>query len=118
MFSLVWIGVIVGLFARTAFLYLNQPDKSLQGEILLGHGLVMLILAAPLSWLVVFVVGGVAAWFGIYVEGLLDAALTSIACGAAGYLQWFAFVPWLWRKWKMWSSRWMIPHEQDRDSIG
>ncbi|MFY8042909.1 MAG: hypothetical protein ACOVOD_08270 [Rhodoferax sp.] len=98
--ALLWFGVVAVLLIRTALLYVNQPDKSLQGEILLGHGLVMLALAAPLGWPAVFVAGTVAGWFGVAVAGVLDAALISLACGVAGYLQWFVLLPWLWRKWK------------------
>lgn len=98
--ALLWFGVVVALSVRTVLLYLDQPDKSLQGEILLGHGLVMLVLAAPLGWPAVFIAGTLAGWFGISLTGAWDAVVVSIACGIAGYLQWFVLLPWLWRKWK------------------
>ena len=98
--ALLWFSVVVALTARTVLLYLDQPDKSFQGEILLGHGLVMLVLAAPLGWPAVFVAATLAGWFGISVTGVWDAVGVSISCGIAGYVQWFVLLPWLWRKWK------------------
>lgn len=103
--ALLWLGAVVVLLIRTVLLYFDQPDKSLQGEILLGHGLVMLVLAAPLGWAAVFVAGTVAGWFGIGLTGVWDAVLVSMACGIAGYVQWFVLLPWLWHKWKVMRAR-------------
>jgi hypothetical protein len=83
---LLWFSAVIALSTRTVLLYLDQPDQNLQGELLLGHGLVMLVLAAPLSWPTVFVVGTLIGWFGISVTGAWDAVLVSTACGIAGYL--------------------------------
>jgi hypothetical protein len=94
----VWFVIIGSLLLRVIFLYNSQVDKALQAEILLGHGLTMLVISAPIGWPAVFVTGTITGWFGITPSGVWDLVLASLACGIGGYAQWFMLVPWLWRR--------------------
>lgn len=69
-------------------------------EILLRHGLLMLVLALPSGWIASALVSAIAGLVGLDVAGMADALLVSLTCAVVGYLQWFVLLPWLWRKWK------------------
>jgi len=95
-----WILLIAATLIWTIGAYSGEADAAFRGEILLRHGLLMIALSAPCGLLLLFMLGTLAGWLGIPITGALDAVLASIACGVAGYLQWFVLMPWLWRKWK------------------
>lgn len=80
--------------------YTSEVDAAFRGEILIRHGLLMIALSMPSGLLLMFIFGTLAGWLGIPTVGTGDAILASVACGIAGYLQWFVLLPWLWRKWK------------------
>lgn len=99
-FLLLWGMLVLALFAWTVMSYGAQSDAQLKGELLLRHGLLMLALSLPAGWLLTGFIGALLHLVGLDLTGLADALLTSIACAVAGYVQWFVFVPWLWRKWR------------------
>lgn len=96
----IWVMLVGAIFAWTFAAYSGEADAVFRGEILIRHGLLMIVLSMPSGLLLLFVLGSLAGWLGISTTGIADAVLASIACGVAGYLQWFVLLPRLWRKWK------------------
>ena len=99
-FILLWLVAVVSIFAWTMASYHAQLDPQLKDEILLRHGLVMLLLTLPTGWVLTALVGSIASLVGIDLVGMADAFLVSLACAVAGSWQWFVLLPWLWRQWK------------------
>lgn len=98
--------VLVGLvFIWTLTSYQSQPDAQFRNEVLLRHGLAMLLLTLPSGWLLTALVGTVLHLVGLEATGLEDALLVTVGCGIAGYLQWFVLLPWLWRRWRVHRSQ-------------
>ena len=93
-----WLSLVVLVLTWTMISYGSAPDQ-LKNEILLRHGIVMLALSIPSGWLLSALLGAILSLVGLELAGVGDAVAVSLACAAAGYLQWFVFVPWLWRKW-------------------
>lgn len=93
-----WLSLVVLVLIWTMVSYGSAPDQ-FKSEILLRHGIVMLALSVPLGWLLSALLGAILSLAGLELAGVGDAVAVSLACAAAGYLQWFMFVPWLWRKW-------------------
>jgi len=97
---LAWL-VLVGLvFIWTITSYQGLTDVQSKNEVLLRHGLLMLLLTLPSGWLLTALVSAVMSLIGLTAIGLSDALLVTLVCGIAGYLQWFVLLPWLWRRWK------------------
>ena len=99
-FLLVWFVVAVSILAWTLISYEAQSDVQLKSEILLRHGILMMVLTLPGGWLLSALVSAVVSLVGFEVAGVGDVLLVSLTCTAAGYLQWFVILPWLWHKWK------------------
>lgn len=95
-----WFLLVGVILIWTIIAYSGEVDATFRGEILIRHGLLMIALSMPGGLLLMFVFGTLAGWLGIPTDGIADAILVSVACGVAGYLQWFVLFPWLWRKWK------------------
>ncbi len=93
-----WFALVVLVLIWTIVSHGSAPDQ-LKKEILLRHGIVMLAVSAPLGWLLSALLSAVFNLVGLELVGVADAFAMSLACAAAGYLQWFVLVPWLWRKW-------------------
>jgi hypothetical protein len=100
LFLLAWVAVIGLVFIWTLTSYQGLPDGQLRNEVLLRHGLCMLVLTLPSGWLLTALISAILALVGLEAEGLSDALLVTLTCGIAGYLQWFVLLPWLWRRWK------------------
>lgn len=95
-----WLLLVGVILIWTIAAYSGEVDAVFRAEILIRHGLLMITLSMPSGLLLMFVLGTLADWLGIPTTGITDAILASIACGVAGYGQWFVLLPWLWRKWK------------------
>jgi hypothetical protein len=100
-FLLLWLVAAVFIFAWTMVSYQAQGVPQLKDEILLRHGLVMLILTLPSGLIWTAAVGSIVSLIGFELVGMADAVLVSLTCVVAGYWQWFVLLPWLWRKWKV-----------------
>lgn len=99
-----WVLCSVAVLAVTLTRYAPGPESDI--EIFLVYG--MLCLAFPTS----LIVAGLFALMSMLQEHLgvplLDAIDSNyvgvcvmwLAFFAAGYLQWFVLLPWLWRKWR------------------
>ena len=105
----IWVVLVGAVFAWTFAAYSGEADAVFRGEILIRHGLLMIVLSMPSGLLLLLVLGSLAGWLGISTTGIADAVLASIACGIGGYLQWFLLLPWLWRKLKARRSRGATP---------
>lgn len=103
-FVFLWLVVNVLIFAWTIVGYHAQVDPQLKEEILLRHGLVMLLLTLPTGFALTALVSSVASLMSAQAVGVADALLVSLTCAIAGYWQWFVLLPWLLRKWKAKSS--------------
>lgn len=99
-FLILWLVAVASIFVWTMVSYNAQAVPELKYEILLRHGLLMLVLALPSGWIASALVGAIVGLVGLDVAGMADALLVSLTCTVAGYLQWFVLLPWLWRKWK------------------
>lgn len=97
-FLILWLAVVGLIFAWTQVSYHAQFDPQLKSEILLRHGLLMLVLTLPSGWALAALVGGILNSLGIHLTGMADVFFVSITCAVAGFFQWFIFLPWLWRK--------------------
>lgn len=104
-----WTILVGVIFTWTFVAYNAEADAGYRSEILIRHGLLMIVLSMPSGFVTLFVLGSLAGWLGIHVDGIGDALLASVACGLAGYLQWFLLLPWLWRKWKKKRERRDVP---------
>lgn len=93
-----WFALVLVVLIWTMVSHGSAPDQ-FKKEVLLRHGIVMLAVSAPSGWLLSALLSAVLSLFGIELVGLADAFAVSLACGVAGYLQWFVLVPWLWRRW-------------------
>ncbi|WP_374658530.1 hypothetical protein [Inhella sp.] len=111
--AIFWVTLIGLACLWSATSYQALDDAQLQQEVLLRHGLMMMLLAAPSGWLLTALVGVVLQLAGPSITGLADALLLTAACGLSGYLQWFVLLPWLWRRWKGRSRAQTL--ETDRD---
>lgn len=103
-FIFLWLVVNVLIFAWTIVGYHAQVDLQLKDEILLRHGLVMLLLTLPTGFALTALVSSIASLMSAQAVGVAGALLVSLICAIAGYWQWFVLLPWLWRKWKARSS--------------
>lgn len=99
-FLILWLVVVASLFVWTMVSYSTQAVSELKNELLLRHGLLMLVLTLPSGWIATALVSAILRLVGVDVAGIADALLVSLTCAVAGYLQWFVLLPWLWRKWK------------------
>lgn len=99
-FLILWLVVVVSIFVWTMVSYNSQVVPELKNEILLRHGLLMLVLTLPSGWVATALVGSIVSLIGIDLVGIADALLVSLTYAVVGYLQWFMLLPWLWRKWK------------------
>lgn len=88
-FLLLWLVAAAFIFAWTMVSYHAQAVPQLRDEILLRHGLVMLILTLPSGLIWTAGVGSIVSLIGFELVGMADAALVSLT-----------LLPWLWRKWK------------------
>lgn len=98
--AVLWIAVAATILIWTLAAYNGETSPVFRGEILIRHGLIMLALSMPSGFILLFILGMIMGWFGISITGIVDAVFASIACGVAGYVQWFVLMPWLWRRWK------------------
>ena len=97
---LVWLVVAVSILAWTFTSYESQPDIQLKSEILLRHGILMMVITLPGGWLLSALVSAVLSVVGFEPVGVGDILLVSITCTVAVYLQWFVILPLLRRRWK------------------
>lgn len=97
---LLWVVAVASIFAWTIDSYDAQSVPQLKNEILLRHGLLMLVLTLPSGLVLSALVGSIVSLVGFELAGPADALLVSLTCAVAGYLQWFVLLPWLWREWK------------------
>jgi hypothetical protein len=97
----VWIGLAMIVLVVALYGFDGKPNSDI-GVFLLWS---MLILAFPASVIVALVLTGIS----LLVEKLFSTVIptsywwivTSWICFfAAGYVQWFVLLPWLWRKWR------------------
>lgn len=102
---LLWLVLIAMVLIWTLVGYNRVSDPQLQNEILLRHGIVMLVLSLPMGWFLSAMMGMAFAAFGFELTGLSDAIAISLACTVAGYLQWFVIAPWLWHRWAAYRAR-------------
>ena len=93
-----WFAIVLMVLIWTMVSHGSAPDQ-FKNEVVFRHGIVMLAVSAPSGWLLSALLSGVLSLFGVELVGLADAFAVSLACGVAGYLQWFVLVPWLWRRW-------------------
>lgn len=100
LFLLLWLVAVASIFVWTMVSYNAQVVPELKYEILLRHGLLMLVLTLPSGWMATALIGVIAGLVGLDLAGMADALLVSLTCAVAGYVQWFVLLPWLWRKWK------------------
>lgn len=96
---IVWLVLVIGMFAWTAVSYHSEQDPTFRGEILLRHGLVMALISAPTGWLLNAFVVVLSGSSQAFTTGLTGAAIVWLTCGLGGYVQWFILLPWAWRKW-------------------
>lgn len=99
-FLILWLVAVASIFVWSMVSYNAEVVPELKYEILLRHGILMLVLSLPSGWISSFLVGAIVGFIGFDVAGMADALLVSLTCAVAGYLQWFRLLPWLWRKWK------------------
>lgn len=97
---ILWLVAVATIFLWTMVSYNAQVVPELKYEILLRHGLLMVVLTLPTGWITNALVGAIVGLVGLDVAGISDALLVSLTCGVAGYLQWVVLLPWLRRKWK------------------
>ena len=99
-FTVVWVAFVVGVYVWTSSSYVEALSSGLANEVLLRHGLVMLLASAPMGFLVSLVVALVLDLAGVQLEGITDAVVVSITCGIGGWLQWCVVIPWVVRKFR------------------
>lgn len=99
-FLILWLVVVASIFVWTMVSYNAQTVSELKDELLLRHGLLMLVLTLPSGWIAMALVSAIAGLVGLDLAGIADALLVSLTCAVAGYVQWFKLLPWLWSKWK------------------
>ena len=96
--KVLWVLASVGVLATTLYLY--DPRTGRDADLILVYG--MLLLAFPSGFFV-------AALFALLatLTPIVDAnygptviAVIWLAFAAAGYVQWFKFLPWVVRKWR------------------
>ena len=97
---LIWFVVALSIFAWTLNSYESQSDVQLKSEILLRHGILMMVITLPGGWLLSALVSALLSAVGFEPTGVGDILLVSITCTFAGYLQWFVLPPLLRRRWK------------------
>jgi hypothetical protein len=95
---LLWLAFVASTLIWTLIDY-SSAQEELRREILIRHGILMLVFSLPSGWLLIALISAVLELFGTELVGVRDAVLVSLACGVAGYLQWFVVCPWLGRKW-------------------
>jgi len=100
-----WLVVVGAILVWTLVAHSGETSSTMQWEILLRHGLLMLALSTPSGVILCLMLEIMMGLFGVSIDGISEAVLVSIACGIAGYLQWFVLLPWLWRKWKVRRAR-------------
>ena len=93
-----WFALVLVVLTWTMVSHGSAPDQ-FKKEVLLRHGIVMLALSAPSGWVLSALLSAGLSLVGFELVGVADALAVSLACGVAGYLQWFVLVPWLWRRW-------------------
>ena len=99
-FTLAWVAFVVGVYVWTSSSYTEAMRSGLANEVLLRHGLVMLLASAPMGYLVSLVVALALDLAGVRLEGITDAVVVSITCGVGGWLQWCVVLPWAVRKFR------------------
>jgi hypothetical protein len=98
-----WLSCSIGVLLLTFAIFDGTPATR-DAEVVLLYG--MLVLCFPVGQLVV-----VIFWLvGLLIEttmhklvipaGYLTLVVEWLIFFAAGYVQWFVLLPWLWRKWK------------------
>jgi hypothetical protein len=76
-FLLVWLAVVVSILVWTVISYEAQSDIQLKSEILLRHGILMMVLTLPGGWLLSALVGAVVSLVGFEVARVGDVLLVS-----------------------------------------
>ncbi len=99
-FTVIWVAFVVGVYVWTSSSYVEAMRSGLANEVLLRHGLVMLLASAPMGYLVSLVVALALDLAGVRLEGITDAVVVSITCGVGGWLQWCVVLPWAVRKFR------------------
>ncbi len=99
-FLILWLVVVASVFVWTMVSYNAQTVPELKNEILLRHGILMLVLTLPSGSIATALISVIVGLLGLDLAGISDALFVSLTCAVAGYLQWFVLLPWLWRKWK------------------
>ena len=96
----IWVVLTVAVLLVTLYGFDGKPNSDI--GIFLAWS--MLGLAFPSSLLVALVLSGLSIasenFFSVIPTSYPMLSLTWACFFAAGYWQWFVFVPWLWRKWK------------------
>lgn len=103
-FGLAWAALVGLVCAWTLTSYIGVQSGEFRNEILLRHGLVMLLLTFPSGWLLTALVAVILRTIGLTLGDVDDALLMTIVCGLAGYLQWGVLLPWLWFRWRSFRS--------------
>jgi hypothetical protein len=91
---LYWI-VVISVLVWTVLSYNIESNDLLKREILLRHGIVMMIISMPSGLLLMFVADIPFSLLSIKIEGLKEIFFISLCCGIAGYIQWFMLLPWV-----------------------
>ena len=64
-FILLWLVAVASIFVWTMVSYHAQVDPQLKDEILLHHGLVMLMLTLPSGWILTALIGLIVSLVGV-----------------------------------------------------
>lgn len=99
-FTFAWVAFVAGVYIWTSSSYVEAMHSGLANEVLLRHGLVMLLASAPMGFLVSLVVALALDVAGVRLEGITDAVAVSITCWFGGWLQWCVVMPWAVRKFR------------------
>jgi hypothetical protein len=103
---ILWVLLSIGVLVFT----LVHSDGKYKTDATVAETIAMLVLCFPSGWLVVLlVVSVVAGWnrfFGSEIPELLFVIFSWVLWTAAGYAQWFVFVPWCGRRLGNSARRW------------
>ena len=91
---LYWI-IVISVLVWAVLNYNIENNDLLKREVLLRHGMVMLIISMPAGLLLMFVTDIPFSLLSIKIEGLKEIFFISLCCGLAGYIQWFMLLPWV-----------------------
>lgn len=101
--ALKWLWMLGAFVVLLASLSAYDGKPNSDADLLLGYA--MLALSFPLGLAIAVALGllGKVAYATtgyVFTTSYMSIAVTWLVFFAAGYLQWFVLLPWLWRKWK------------------